>query len=147
MSSQHFQTSMNQFFKSLILLYNDRADEAYEFICKFVEEPATDMWTQLTIFLKYAIKMDSDKLTSLLTPDFVKSIQIDPQNSYHIATFYSYLGENEKALEHLENALNRGIINYPLLNEHDKLLNNIRGEERFKKLMERVKHGWENFEV
>jgi hypothetical protein len=46
-------SGMNQFFKSLVLLYNDRADEAYEFICKFVEEPATDMWTQLTIFLKY----------------------------------------------------------------------------------------------
>ncbi len=28
-----------------------------------------------------------------------------------------------------------------------KILENIRGEERFKKLMERVKHEWENFEV
>jgi TolB-like protein len=140
-------SGMNQFFKALVLLYNDRADEAYEFICKFVEEPATDMWTQLTIFLKYTIKKDSDKLLSLLTPDFVKTIQIDPENSYHMATFYSYIDEKEKALEYLENAVERGVINYPLLSKHDKLLNNIRDEKRFIILMQRVKNEWENFEV
>jgi hypothetical protein len=32
------------------------------------------------------------------------------------------------------------------LNEYDPLLENIRGEERFKKLMKRIKHEWENFE-
>jgi TolB-like protein/lipoprotein NlpI len=141
------ESGMNQFWKSLVLLYNDRGDEAYDFICKFVEEPGRDTWTQLTIFLKYVIKGEKDKLISLLTPDFVKSIQIDLQNSYHIATFYSFLGEKEKSLEYLENAVNRGFINYPLLSKHDKLLNNIRNEERFKKLMERVKYGWEKFEV
>jgi len=29
----------------------------------------------------------------------------------------------------------------------DFFIENIRGEPRFKKLMERVKHEWENFEV
>jgi hypothetical protein len=47
----------------------------------------------------------------------------------------------------LEYATSRGFINYPFLNEYDPLLENIRGEPRFKKLMERVKHEWENFEV
>ncbi len=30
---------------------------------------------------------------------------------------------------------------------HYKIFENIRGEPRFKKLMERVKHEWENFEA
>jgi len=141
------ESGMNQFWKSLALLYNDRADEAYEFICKYVEEPGRDVWSQLTIFLKYVIKGEKGKLTSLLTPDFVKSIQIDFQNSYHIASFYSYLGEKEKSLEYLENAINKGFINYPLIAMHDKLLTNLHGENRFKKLMERVKYEWENFKV
>jgi len=51
------------------------------------------------------------------------------------------------ALNWLENSINRGMINYPFLNEYDPLLENIRGEERFKKFMERVKYEWENFEV
>jgi TolB-like protein/tetratricopeptide (TPR) repeat protein len=141
------ESGMNQFFRSLALLYNNRAEEAYDFISKNVAEPGIDMWTQLTIFLKYVLKKDKEKLSSLLIPDFVKSIQIDPQNLYHMATFYSYLGEKEKSLEYLENAVGRGFINYPLLSKHDILLNNIRDEERFKKLMEQVKYEWENFEV
>jgi hypothetical protein len=47
----------------------------------------------------------------------------------------------------LENAIKMGLINYPLLAEKDPFLNNIRREPRFKKLMERVKYEWENFEV
>jgi hypothetical protein len=82
-----------------------------------------------------------------MNPDLVKSIQFDLQYSYHFATFYSYLGDKEKSLELLENAANRGFINYPLIAEQDPLLKNIRGEERFKKLMERIKYEWENFEV
>jgi len=139
-------SGMAQFWKALVLLYNDRADEAYEFICKFVEEPGKDLYSQLTIFLKYVIKGHKEKLASLLTSDFIRFTRIH-QDSYHMATFYSYLDEKEKSLEYLENAVKQGVINYPLLSEHDKLLVNIRGEERFKKLMERVKYEWENFEV
>ena len=64
-----------------------------------------------------------------------------------MATFYSYLDDKEQSIDWLENAVDRGFINYPFLSEHDKLLRNIRGEERFKKLIEKVKHEWENFEV
>jgi hypothetical protein len=45
----------------------------------------------------------------------------------------------------LKCAVNPGAVNYPFFAEIDPLLENIRGEERFKKLMERVKYEWENF--
>jgi hypothetical protein len=38
-------------------------------------------------------------------------------------------------------------LNFPFLSKHNPLLANIRGEPRFKALMERVKREWENFEV
>jgi non-specific serine/threonine protein kinase len=60
--------------------------------------------------------------------------------------FYALLGEKEKSLDWLENAVSRGFINYPYLNEYDPYLANIRGEPRFKKLMEQVKDEWEHFE-
>ena len=52
-----------------------------------------------------------------------------------------------EALDWLENAVNRGFLNYPFLSEYDPFLENIRGERRFKDLMERVKHEWENIDV
>jgi hypothetical protein len=39
-----------------------------------------------------------------------------------------------------------GFINYPAL-ERTRLLDNLRGKERFKKLMERAKYEWEHFEI
>ena len=56
-------------------------------------------------------------------------------------------GMKVEALDWLENAVDRGFVNYPFISEYDPFLKNIRGEPRFKKLMERVKHEWENFEV
>lgn len=141
------ESSMWQFWPCLPLLYNDRPEESLKFIDTKVKEPGQDIISQLIIFMKYVIIGDKDKLQSLLAPDFVKHVQIDSQLSWHMAGFYSYIGEKEKSLEWLENAVNRGFINYPFLNEYDKLLNNVREEEGFKKLMKRVKHEWENFEA
>ena len=83
----------------------------------------------------------------MFTPEFAAQIKMDHQYSYHIATFYSYLNEKEEALKWLENAVSRGFINYPILNEQDVLLKNIRDDEGYKTLMKRVKNEWENFEV
>ena len=83
----------------------------------------------------------------MLTTELIAQIQRDLQHSYHIGTFYSYLDEKESALNWLENSVERGFINYPLINNQDPFLENIRSEPRFKKLMERVKYEWKNFEI
>jgi len=67
--------------------------------------------------------------------------------SLMIAELYVMLGETEQAFDWIENTVNRGFINYPYLSKHDPLLVKIRDKPRFKKLMERVKREWENFEV
>jgi hypothetical protein len=56
------------------------------------------------------------------------------------------LDQKEQAFEWLENAVGQGFIHYPFMNKIDPFLENIRSESRFKKLMEHVKHEWENFE-
>lgn len=139
------ESPIHQFFKSLILLYNDRADEAFKFIEEVVDETIPNNWTWMTLFIKYAIDRDKEKIASLLTKEFLLQTQIDLQNSFHIATFYSLMEEKEEALKWLENAVNRGFINYPLLNEKDLLLENIRNVEGFKTLMKRVKKEWEDY--
>jgi TolB-like protein/Flp pilus assembly protein TadD len=141
------ESPIHQFFKALILFYNDRAEEAHQFIGEVVDESARNNWTWMTLFIKYAIKGDRDKVNDLLTPEFVLQTRIDLQNSFHIATFYSHMEQKEEALKWLENAVNRGFINYPLLNKQDILLENIRNEEGFKTLMQRVKKEWEDYKI
>jgi non-specific serine/threonine protein kinase len=141
------ETSLWQLWKALVLMYNDRPDEAFEFLNEAVKESEEDSCSRLLVFLKYAIRSDKKKLTSILTPDFIKAIKMDCQYSWHLAAFYSFINEKDQALEWLEHAVNRGFINYPFLKNHDRLLDNIRSEERFQTLLERVKYEWENFEV
>lgn len=64
-----------------------------------------------------------------------------------MAESYSLINEKDEAIDWLEHGVKSGFINYPFLMEYDLFLANIRSEERFKKLMEQVKHKWENFEV
>ena len=71
----------------------------------------------------------------------------DEQFSWEMAANYALIDHPQEAMDWLENAVNRGFVNYPFLNEFDPLLNNIRSEPEFKKLMERVKNEWERFEV
>jgi hypothetical protein len=49
-------------------------------------------------------------------------------------------------LKWLENAIDRGFINYPFIREHDHFLENVRGEERFDKLLEKVEREWRTLE-
>jgi hypothetical protein len=81
-----------------------------------------------------------------MDPDFKKTCQRDLDWSYYVAVAFALLNEKKEALGWLENAVRLGFINYPFLNQHDSFLENVRGDERFKKLMERVKYEWEHFE-
>lgn len=52
-----------------------------------------------------------------------------------------------KKMNWLEVAYQKGRIDYPYLSKYDPFFDNIRGEKRFKKLMDRIKYDWENIEV
>jgi hypothetical protein len=104
-------------------------------------------WTQLSHFLKLALQGDKERILQLLTDDFLETTRRDLQYSYHIATFYSIIEQTDTAIKWLENSVNQGFINYPFMDAIDPFLENVRSEPRFKKLLEKVKHEWENFEV
>jgi non-specific serine/threonine protein kinase len=102
--------------------------------------------TVFSLLLKHALLNDKEHTLQLVTNDFRKTCWRDYEWSYWVANRLSLAGAKEEALNWLENAVNRGFINYPFL-QCDPFLNNIRGEERFKKLMEHAKYEWEHFEV
>jgi eukaryotic-like serine/threonine-protein kinase len=150
-SSQAFKMAPEapfySYWHALMLAYNERCDEAISLIDHAARAESRDVQSELSLFLKSALKGEEHEIVPLLTKDFVSNVRRDLQASYNLATFYARLGQNEKALDWLENAVDRGFINYPFLNDHDPWLANIRGKPSFQKLMERVKYEWEHFEV
>jgi TolB-like protein/predicted Ser/Thr protein kinase len=131
---------------SLALAHNGKLDEALAALDRMgVSSPST-VHILFCLLLKNALLKDKDNALRLLTPDLRKTCWRDLQWSQHVASLLSLAGAHKDALDWLENAVHRGFINYPFL-QCDPFLDNIRGEERFKKLMEWAKNEWEHFEV
>ncbi len=128
------------------LAFNGQPDEALAIIDRTGAATARDVETVFCLFLKYAILKDKENASSLMTPEFQKTCWRDFEWSYYVAGRLSLLGAKGEALDWLENAINRGFINYPMF-QCDPFLDSIRREERFKRLMEHAKYEWEHFEV
>jgi len=131
---------------SSILVYNGKRDEALAVIDRMQKVDKKNVMAVFSLLMKYAILNDRESALRLITADFRKTCRRDFEWSYWVANRLSFAGANEEALDWLENAVDRGFINYPYM-QCDSFLDNIRGEERFKKLMERTKYEWEHFKV
>jgi eukaryotic-like serine/threonine-protein kinase len=136
-----------QFYNAMTLAYLNQVDKAFSIIEQGANATPGNAFTKLGLMLRYAMLKDKDRVFQEMPPDFRKTCQRDVTFSHHLAGIFALLSEKKEALDWLENAVNRGFINYPLLAEKDLFLANLRGEERFKKLMERVKYEWQHFEV
>ena len=128
------------------LAYKKRLKEAEDIFEKNIKDPEQNVNWQLYFLLKYAERGDREKFSQGLSPDFLYTVKRDPQYSSLMADVYALLGDKERALDWLENAVRCGFLNFPFLNEYDPYLGNIRGEGRFRKLMEKLKPEWEQFE-
>jgi non-specific serine/threonine protein kinase len=130
-----------------VLAYAFHTDEACIILEQIVKDTPDIMFGQFASFLLNALRGNTEEACRVITPEIASSWKGQLQIAYMVASIYSMMGKTDESLDWLEHAINRGFINYPFLNEYDPFLDNIRGEERFKKLMERVKYEWENFEV
>jgi tetratricopeptide (TPR) repeat protein len=127
---------------AITLIQNRKIDEASSVIDQMVKTLGDSVFTKMALFYKYAFLNDRADLFKIMTPD----LQTNTIGSSVLAGALALIGEKEKALDWLENAVNLGFINYPYIAEKDPWLASIRGEPRFKKILERVKYAWEHVE-
>lgn len=129
------------------LAYDSRYEEAYILFNLIEKETNTSLFSKLGTFFKYALQGKKEEALQSVSEDLISMAKEDEMYPIWMAESYSLIGEKGDAIDWLEHGINFGFTHYPWLSDYDPFLKNIRGEERFKKLMERVKHEWENFEV
>jgi len=135
-------------FYSRILAYNNQLEEAYTICDDIVKKYPTNLFAPVGQSYKFALQGHKEKTIQAMS-DGVKE-KARHKNLYLaviMAECDALIGEKDEAITSLECAVNLGAVNYPWYNEIDPFLENIRGEKRFQKLMERVKLEWENFEI
>lgn len=137
-----------QFCYGQSLAYNNQLKKACSVFEKLQQlADVTSSFFGISSFYKYSLLGRKNKALESINPQLEEHLKWDTEVPWWMADCYAMIGEKQKAIEMLEYATGRGFLNYPFLVGYDPLLENIRGEPRFKKLMERVKHEWENFKV
>jgi hypothetical protein len=129
------------------LTFAGRNEEAFDLIDQLAEMAPGTVYASLGLFTKYALQGEKEEALGEVTPQLEMAAKGVEYLSRDMAHGYALIDEKEKALDWLENAVSRGFVAYPFLNDHDPFLDNIRGEERFKIMMEKVKYAWETFKV
>jgi TolB-like protein len=131
---------------AVFLAYNER----YEEVCSLVEGHAdansTDAFTQWCFLVKSAAEGDTENVARLLNRDAAKVWERDAQFAQLTAGVCVLAGLKNEALDWLDKAVGRGLINYPWCAEHDLFLKKFRGDDRFEEILKRVKYEWERFE-
>ncbi len=141
------EDSITKWMYGLSLTYMGRREEAGPVFEEFGREQPGTLFASLGLSFKYALEGKRPETLAMLDSNPSLKDPWDFQTCYWKADCLALIGEKELALDCLELDVNLGMSNHPLMNELDPFLVSIRGEERFQKLMERVKYEWEHFEV
>jgi len=134
-------------FITYILASQRRHDEVFDLIENISQCAPQDHITHWCVFFGHALRGNSIQAAAALTNEIREFVWKDPEIQRFGTAGFALLDERKQALDWLEHAIDCGWINYPLFAEIDPLLENIRGEERFKDLMDRIKPRWEDFEA
>ncbi len=129
------------------LAMNAWSEEAESVFASLEEFVPDSFFSHLGEFFIHALRRDKDAALSSVTDVLKVEAGSDLQYSWSMAQCFALIDERDNAMQWLENAVQYGFWNYPLLSERDPLLAPIRDHERFSALMKKVKKKWIDFEV
>jgi serine/threonine protein kinase/tetratricopeptide (TPR) repeat protein len=133
-------------FYSMTLAACDSIDAAIRVINESAKTDSTSAMGKLGRAFAFALQADRARTLQAVTSEVRSTCKRDAAWSFILGEILARAGAKEEAYEWLENGVNKGFINYPFMLK-DPFLDNIRGDERFKKLLQRAKHEWERFDA
>jgi len=135
----------------VILMWRRQRQQAFDLIDEVTRQQYSGVinatFSEIFLFSKFAFRQDKERAMATLSDRVRRYLWSDPDLPWLAAGLYSVMDEKDEALRWLERAIERGWINYPLFAEQDPFFENIRGDKRFQKLMDRIKPQWEQFGV
>ncbi len=117
--------SMFVFWYALLLAYADRRAEAADVLAALPGDAGDDVFARLGLMLRCTVSGDHHGFERLVTPRFEAVARRDAQDSWHVAALLSRLGQGQRALGWLENAVNRGFAHVQFIDETDPFLESI----------------------
>jgi serine/threonine protein kinase/tetratricopeptide (TPR) repeat protein len=122
-----------------VLIHTGRGEELERLVGKLRAELDSAPLYKLIVAQFHAHKGERAAVEALLDVDLVKTVNRDFQYPWQLAVAWLLLGDRERALPLLSDAVARGFSNYRFLGEHDPYVSRLRGDPRFDALMERAR--------
>ena len=138
---------MARLFYVWVLLLNGRRDEIPPIVDGLSADAARTVPGRIALLLSAALSTANGDPLPAIDGDIEIAARESDVFARTLADAYATAGLSEPAIRWLEVAVDRGFINYPFLAEVNPVLERVRGEESFRRLMERVHTRWEHFEV
>jgi len=139
------ETSYALTWKGITLFRKGNHKEAQLYFNRVIERNIEPYLIQSCILLKAYIEGNIG--AALAAAKVLEEASIkDSEGLYYIAVFYSILGNKTGALRSLKEAVDRGYFNYHLIST-DPLLDDLRGDSEFEKLLGRAKEKHEYYKT
>jgi eukaryotic-like serine/threonine-protein kinase len=133
------EAPVKTFFLAIFNAYAGRLDEACRLFGRFADAGLGGMST-VSAVLRALLRRDAKAAAGLLKDQTTRDYAtMDKEMSWWLAAGCSHCGWTEEALYWLANAIELGFLNHRFLATIDPFLAALRGEPRFKALMERAR--------
>ena len=131
-----------RYWYALALIYNERFDEAYQLIDRNASEFADSAFAKIGLVWKWALLRNKEEMARAFNSDLEKACLRDADLARCVGLAMAILGEDEKALDWLQIAVDRGFLNYSFI-ESDPFLGSLRDGERFRAIVAQAKREFE----
>lgn len=132
-------------FRMQMLASVGRVPEACRVGEEIVAGKALDVNAPNAAALGHALLGRRDELLATVSGEFESFCWYDPEAPEWLAGWFALVGETDRAFRWLQRWVDRGSINYPMLARGDPMLEPLRGDPRFQRLLDRVRPEWESF--
>ena len=130
----------------LALANAGRVEEASRTAGELADRYPGTVFASAATALARGLQGEREAALAAITPEFRESARHTEMFARFLTECYAVAGDVDAALESLENAVRIGTVHYPFLSRVDPLLENLRGDPRFARLMERVEREWRDFD-
>ncbi|MEK7725092.1 MAG: winged helix-turn-helix domain-containing protein [Acidobacteriota bacterium] len=145
--SRRTDSSYLKFYQGFAEYHLDNKEAAKQLFNEAYQLDSNSMQTQIGKTLSYHISGEKESAKELLLK-IEKTITdkkvSDGEGIYKVAQAFAILGNNHKALQLLDLAVEKGFFCYPYF-QNDPLINNLRNEKRFTEILEKTKNYHLNF--
>ena len=127
------------------LIQNDRLADARAVLDAAPDEKIPTIAGRLCLFLKLALEGRQTEALGCIGEHLLTCAWNVEYWSWLVAECYAFIGEQERALDWLENASRRGFVHYPYLSR-SRMFRPLHGDPRFEELQGRIKTTWEQMQ-